>query len=155
MGRAAYVKDEIDWEHCSLVTGFYECTREAWHGEFPVIEQTEIGSTIGIQAWMIEGKPWGKQPDHKPVSIPPINEILDRTVFGRGAIIPGLSADDFGRIRREALKRQLDPKKIPLFRARTPERTGGLVAYFSGHKELGTRKSCKRPAECVLWGMVA
>jgi len=62
---------------------------------------------------MIEGQPWGKQPQFKPVAVPPINEILGRTIFGRGAIIPGLHLDDLERIRSEALERELNPDLVP------------------------------------------
>jgi hypothetical protein len=110
----AYIKDEIGWKPRSFVMGFCECVREAWYGDIPKDRRTALwGDRWDEQAWMIEGKLWGEQPQFKPVAVPPINEILGRTIFGRGAIIPGLHSDDLERIRCEALRRELNPELVP------------------------------------------
>jgi len=139
----AYIKDEVNCKHCSLITGFYECTREAWYGLIPRdrANQDEFdGWYWDENACMIEGKPYGEQPLHKPVSVPPINEILDRRVFGQGAIIPGFSRKDFVRIRDETLKRQLNSKKIPLMRREPLNEQELLSVVVDGYKKLGIEK---------------
>jgi hypothetical protein len=92
----------------------YKALKEAWSGDIPHDQRTSFwGEGWAEEAWMIEGQPWGKQPQFKPVAVPPINEILGRTIFGRGAIIPGLHLDDLECIRSEALKRELNPDLVP------------------------------------------
>jgi hypothetical protein len=36
----AYTKGDADDTPCSMVLGFYECTREAWYGEIPENRKT-------------------------------------------------------------------------------------------------------------------
>lgn len=139
----AYVKDENDFKPSSLVVGFYECTREAWYGDVPLDRRTEHwDDDWPTKAWMIEGTPWGEQWG-EPVSVPPINAILERTVFGRGAIIPGLSVKDLERVRRESLKRHLCPTKIPLLGREPLNEQEVLAVVVSGHKQLGIDKILK------------
>jgi hypothetical protein len=138
----AYIKDEIDHERCSIITGFYECTHEAWPGKIP-LDRANLKDFADWEweqeAWMIEGKPYGRQPEY-PVSVPPINEMLGKIVFGRGAIIPGFSAREFERIREETLKRQLDPKKIPLLEREPLNEQELLSVIVDGYRDLGIEK---------------
>jgi hypothetical protein len=101
----AYTKGDADDTPCSIVVGFYECVRGAWHGEIPDHRKTpQWVEDWPNRAWMIEGEPWGEQP--KPVDVPPIDVMLGRKTFKQGAIISGLKAEDLEVIRREAIKRQ-------------------------------------------------
>lgn len=140
----AYVKDEVDGKYCSLITGFYECAREARYGDVPRDRQTSDWiDDWDDRAWMIEGKLHGEQPRYKPVSVPSINKMLDRTLFGRGAIIPGISAKEFERIREEALNRQLAPKTIPLLGREPLNEQEVLSVVVAGRSALGIKKIIK------------
>ena len=140
----AYIKDEEGGERRSLITGFYECTREGWYGDIPRDRATSDAiADWPKRGWMIEGKPFGEQPRFRPVNVPPINEMLGRTVFGRGAIIPLRSAKEFERIRKETRKRQLDPNRIPLLRREPRNEQEVLSVVVSGHEELGIEKVIK------------
>jgi len=142
----AYIRDEQDEETCSLITGFYECTRKAWYATFPQ-DRSAVPDSVDWywddKGWMIEGKQCGPQPSYGPVSVPSINQMLGRTVFGRGAIIPGLSAKEFELIRKETLSRELDPSKIPILGREPTCEQEVLTVVVGGHKELGIDKILK------------
>ena len=87
------VEEELKAVGTAELTGFYECTQRARHGFVPRNRQTSawIDERRHL-AWMVEGKPCGKQPRHKSVSVPSVDTMLGRNVFSMGAIIPGLNA---------------------------------------------------------------
>ncbi|MGA2796504.1 MAG: hypothetical protein ABSE63_02885 [Thermoguttaceae bacterium] len=141
----AYVSDDISLEPCSVITGFYECTREAWYGEIPLDRATlnDIADwKWDKEAWMIEGKEFGEQPNYKPVSVPPINEILGRKVFTRGTIIQ-IHKEDYERIRYEMRHRQLNPKNIPLLEREPLNEQELLSVVVCGYKQFGIEKIIK------------
>lgn len=102
----AYIKDEVDYEPCSLITGFYECSKECRPGRVPLDEATlvKMGLKNEQRAWMIEGKEYGKQPTkriavpRKDVGLHPIESLLGKRIFKNQAIIP-IKAADFECIR--------------------------------------------------------
>jgi len=77
-----------------------------WYGDIPGDRKTSDWRDYWDErAWMIQGEPCGEQP-RGPVVVPPIDELLGRKVFSRGAIIPGISTEEFELIRREAIGQQ-------------------------------------------------
>ncbi len=140
----AYIKEENDRERCSVITGFYECVRTFWRGRIPrhkARAEYLPGWDWGEMAWMIEGREYREQPlEHQPVTVRPINDILGRRIFGRGAVIPGLDERDFERIRKETFNRQLSPATIPLLN-RAPQNEQELLAVvIAAHKQLGIER---------------
>ena len=137
----AYIKDEIDCEHCSLITGFYECTREMWFGKIPrgSINLKDFADWDWDQkAWMIEGKKYSKQPKY-PVNVPSINELLGRTVVGPTTLVR-ISREEFEHIQNETFKRELNPQKIPLLGRDPVNEQEVLSIVIGGHKKLGIEK---------------
>ena len=130
-----------DEKPCSLIVGFYECTREARCGVIPRKRRTSEGDwDWNCRAWMIEGKPYGRQPSHGPVSVPSIDTMLGRRLFHQTAIIPGITARDFERIRDITFQRQLAPKRIPLLRREPRNEQEVLSLVVAGHEALGIEK---------------
>ncbi|MFH1755722.1 MAG: hypothetical protein ABIA59_08470 [Candidatus Latescibacterota bacterium] len=128
----------------SIVTGFYECTKEAWYDLAPkrardeYLELKYLWKKPGY-AWMIKGKEYGKQP-LCPVAVPPISDLLGRRVFTRQAITPGISAREFERIREKTLSLEFDTNTIPLL-GRQPRCEQEVVSIIvAGYKELGIKK---------------
>jgi len=132
----AYTTSDLRERPLSLITGFYECVQTALYRKIP---PEGLGAADGeTKAWMIEGKPHGKQP-RRPVGVPPICDLLGKSVWNNQAIIP-VTADDFCRLRDYSLSHEFDTRKIPLF-GREPENEQELLAAVVwGHKELGIRK---------------
>ncbi len=130
----AYTTSDKGERPLSLVTGFYECTQEA---EYRSIPRNALPISDGERkAWMIVGKPCGKQP-RKPVGVPPINDLLSpKRVWNNQAIIP-ITDDDFDRIRDYTLSHQLDTDKIPLLRREPHNEQELLAAVACGHEKLG------------------
>ncbi|MCX6353751.1 MAG: hypothetical protein NTZ78_02460 [Candidatus Aureabacteria bacterium] len=136
----AYIKDEIDRERCSLIMGFYECTREARYGDVSLRRRRSAWIDDWIdRAWMIEGKRYGEQPRYKPVSVPSIQDMLGRKVFERVTIMP-IHGTEFIRIRKVALNRQLDPKMIPHLGREPLNEQEVLSIVVGGHSALGIDK---------------
>jgi hypothetical protein len=134
----AYINDEEDREPCSFVLGFYECAAEAYHGVVPVSRKTEKWDRSWPgRAWIIEGRAIEPKLRYAPVAVPPINQILGRRVFSRGAIIPGISSDDFQRVVDEAVSRQLDPRRIPVFGRHPLNEQEVLAILAARHRQFG------------------
>lgn len=133
----AYSTSDKRERSLSLVTGFHECTKTAWYGRIP-----PAGLPISdgeTKAWMIEGKPCGKQP-RQPVGVEPIDELLKpRKHFKQETIVP-ITAEEFSRIRAYTVDHQFDTRRIPLF-GREPECEQELLAaVVFGHKKLGIQE---------------
>jgi len=91
----------------SLVTGFYECGKEAWHGDVP----SRAKSLYSGPAWMIKGTPVGRNLDG-PVVIPPLSAFLSKKRFSQ-ATITKISKAEFERIERYVRTHFLPRKDIP------------------------------------------
>ena len=121
----------------SLITGFSECTRKARFGKIPgkALSSCIMGET---EAWLIEGKACGRQPD-RPVGVPPIDDLLKRRAFNRTMLVP-ITAKEFANVRDYTLSHEFDPGKIP-FLGREPKCEQEVLAVVvSGHKELGIER---------------
>lgn len=140
----AHIKDGEREKPCSFIVGFYECTREARYGIVPRKRRTsDWEKDWNSRAWMIEGKPYGKQPSYGPVSVPPIGTMLGRTLYHQAAIIPGIKAREFILIREVTFHRQLPPKRIPLL-AREPRNEQEVLSIVvAGRATLGIEKFIK------------
>lgn len=132
----AYTTSDKRERSLSLVTGFYECIREA---EFRDIPTAGLPVSEGKeQAWLIEGKPCGDQPGG-PVGVPPLADLLHKSMYKNQGIVP-ISNEDFGRIRDYTLCNQFDKNTIPLLK-REPENEQELLAVVVyGHQELGIER---------------
>ncbi len=133
----AYTTSDKRERPLSLVTGFYECAEVATYQDIPP-EALPI-SDGEVKAWMIEGKPCGKQP-RKPVGVPPINDLLSpKRVWNNQAIIP-IAPEDYDRIRDYTFSHQFDTGKIPLLGREPHNEQELLAAVIFGHKKLGIEK---------------
>jgi len=133
----AYIKDEQDREPCSMITGFYECTKPHWYDRIPVEEGTlDRDEWEGQKAHLIKGKRCdGYQPRH-PVTVPSIYQMLGRNIQPRVAVAP-ISADDFKIIRDETRTRELDPNRIPLLNREPLNEQQLLSVIIAGRETLG------------------
>ena len=101
----AYIRDEADFEPCSIITGFYKCVRRRWYGAVPIDAATLrerdywVFLTPGI-AWMIAGIAYQEQPP-KEVEVPSIEELLGRPYFRNQAIVP-ITPEEFGTRQKES-----------------------------------------------------
>ncbi|HZK82872.1 MAG TPA: hypothetical protein VFC46_17445 [Humisphaera sp.] len=121
----------------SQITGFYECTRESRFGELPQKARQVSGCK---NAWMIEGKRWGKQP-RQPVGVPPIDELLKMKTFKGQTLVPIIKGEkEFERVREYTLDHELDPGDIP-FLGREPRTEQEVLAVvLCCHQKLGIEK---------------
>ncbi|MFZ3199979.1 MAG: hypothetical protein WA175_02390 [Candidatus Acidiferrales bacterium] len=135
----AYTTSDSHERPLSLVTGFFECEKEYSYGPVPAaVSETPAPSPLPRRAWLIEGSPFGPQPK-KPVVVPPIRDLLKKRVWNNQAITP-IKLKDFEQIQKYALKRQFDPRLIPLL-GREPYNEQELLAIaVSAHKNLGIEK---------------
>lgn len=137
----AHIKDGEKEKRCSMVVGFCECIREARHGVIPRKRRTsEWDRDWECRAWMIEGKPYGRQPSYGPVSVPPINTMLARNLYHQAGIIPGIKAEEFRRIREITFQRQLPPKRIPHLEREPRNEQEVLSIVVAGRATLGIDK---------------
>jgi hypothetical protein len=72
--------------------------------------------------------------------VPPIEALLGgRRVYRQATLVP-ISKGEYESIRREVRKRELDPKRIPVF-GREPRYEQEVVAMIAcGHRQLGIEK---------------
>lgn len=105
----AYTTSDKGEQRLSLVTGFYECTQKR---EYFTAGHGGLRASDGEHAWVIRGKPCGWQPSWQ-AGVPPIRELLGRNTFNQQAITR-IGEGEFNHIRREALNRAFDARKIPL-----------------------------------------
>jgi len=112
----AYIDDEFERQPLSLVTGFYECTQTKKWRQIPLSKKDlcEAGYGNTRYAWMIKGKRCGGYQPREPVSVP-IYDLLDGRVYQNQAIIPGIGAEAFHRIRKKTIKLEHEIGKIPIF----------------------------------------
>lgn len=74
-----------------------------------------------------------------PVGVPLIEELLGRPTFRQSTLIP-IERGDYEQIRRETKKRQLNPKKIPVF-GREPRYEQEVLAIVAcAYKQLGIER---------------
>ena len=135
----AYTTSDHRERPLSLITGFFECTSaKAYFGAIPG-RAVEI-SAGETEAWFLNGKAYGQQP-RWPVAVPPISDLLGgKTFFNNQAIVPGISENEFERIRKEALLLEFDTNTIPLL-GRHPRCEQEVVSMIvAGYKELGIKK---------------
>lgn len=132
----AYTSSDRQERPLSLITGFFECEKEAEYGPVPegldlsIYDWKKMGN-----AWMIQGRVYGRQPKH-PVGVPPIADLLRKSVWNNQAILP-ITVEDFDRLQDYAIRHEFDPAKIPLI-GREPECEQELLAMVVyAHKELG------------------
>lgn len=138
----AYTSSDLQERPLSLVTGFFECSKEAIYRPVPkgldlsIYDWEEKG-----YAWMIEGKVSGRQPKH-PVGVPPLADLLRRPLWNNQAIVP-ITAEDFGLIQEYTFSHEFDSSMIPLI-GREPECEQELLAVvIHGHSDLGINKICR------------
>jgi len=137
----AYTTSDYRERALSLITGFYECTRNAKYRRVPkgVPSSGPLWRKKGY-AWIIEGKPFGRQPRH-PVGVPPLDDddMLGKPHFKNQTLVP-ISAEQFDQVRCETLRREFNTEHIPLL-SREPIREQELLATVSfAHKKLGIEK---------------
>jgi hypothetical protein len=131
----AYTTSDFRERPLSQITGFFECTQESTFKNLPRRAAELSGST---EAWMIEGKPYGAQPNG-PVGVPPIDELLGRKTFKGQTFIP-IDENDFERVRKYTLEHELDPRTIPIL-GREPRNEQEVLAVVIGcHKAVGIEK---------------
>lgn len=132
----AYTTSDARERPLSLITGFFECTREARFGKIPSKALPVSGGAT--RCWLIEGKPCGRQPD-QPVGVPPIDDLLNRRTFAQTTLVT-VTDKEFKDIRDYTLSHEFNPVKIP-FLGREPKCEQEVVAVVvSGHKELGIER---------------
>jgi len=140
----AYTRDEeIDEsKRCSLVVGFNVCTKEAAYGRFPYDRATSRPhSAWPRKGWMIDGRPYGKQPLY-PVVVPSINQLLRQwrsRVVGRDTLTR-IWRDEFDHIRTETFLREFDPGRIPLLAREPSSEQEVLSIVVAARWELGIDK---------------
>ena len=137
----AYTTSDYRERALSLITGFYECTRKAKYRRVPkgVPTSGHFWRKRGY-AWMIEGKPFGRQP-RQPVGVPPLDDddMLGRPHFKNQTLVP-ITAEELDQVRSETLRREFNTEHIPLL-GREPEREQELLAtVVFGHKKLGIQE---------------
>ena len=121
----------------SLITGFFECTREARYGKIPkkALSTCIRGET---EAWQIEGKACGLQPN-QPVGVPPIDDLLGRTTFNQATLV-SINAKEFAKIRDYTRRHEFHPGKIPLLGREPKCEQEVLAVVVCGHKKLGIER---------------
>ncbi len=134
----AYTTSDSRERPLSQITGFYECTRESRFGDLPRKVSEVSGSK---KAWMIDGKPYGRQP-RQPVGVPSIEDedLLNRPTFKQSTFVKINNEDEFERIRKYTLEHELDPDDIP-FLGREPRNEQEVLAVvLCCHRKLGIEK---------------
>jgi hypothetical protein len=135
----AYTTSDRRERPLSLITGFFECTSaKAYYGAIP---RRALKISDGeTEAWFINGQVHGQQP-HWPVAVPPISDLLEgRKFFNNQAIVPGISENEFERIRKMTLLLEFDTNTIPLL-GRQPRCEQEVVSILvAGHKDLGIKE---------------
>lgn len=130
----AYIKDEDARERAQQVVGFYECVDVPERRmQIPSKPRSLAGNSK--LAWAIKGRPIGTVLRH-PVTVPSINKLLGRSVFGQQTLTP-ISEKDFGTIRKKVQELQIAPETIPLLH-RDPRCEQEVMAILIGaHRQLG------------------
>ena len=97
----AYMDNERDEQALSQIVGFSECVEACRYGDIP---PAALAASDGeTKAWLIKGEAFGEQPP-SPVDVPPLDEIVGRTLWKQGAIIP-IKEADFERLREAAMSK--------------------------------------------------
>lgn len=138
----AYIREETRAERCSLINGFYRCTHEESFRHAPKgLSLSGISWAKRGYASMIEGEEYGRQPRY-PVGVPPINELLGKTVVGRNTLIR-ISREEFEHIREETFRLELNPDKIPLLGREPLCEQEVLALVVAGCERLGINEILK------------
>jgi len=126
----------------SQITGFYECVREREYGKIPPFSPKARPPYVipfkPENAWLIEGKEFGEQPD-QPVVVPPIDKLLGRPTFARTTLIP-ICSEEFENVRKVTFERQEYLRRVPLFHRSPKCEQELLCAVVFGHKLLGIER---------------
>ena len=132
----AHTRDESNREQCRLVTGFRRCVQGATFRHVPEGPRyPESGWAKKGFAWMIEGEDFEEQP-RCDVTIPPLQKLLDKDLFGRKTITE-ISPEDFNKIHKETFRLEMPSDKIPLLK-RAPRCEQELLAIvIAGLDRLG------------------
>ncbi|HET6246973.1 MAG TPA: hypothetical protein VFE47_04680 [Tepidisphaeraceae bacterium] len=133
----AFINDENRRDRTSQVVGFYECVSlPTKRIAIPPKPRSLCGNSKF--AWAIKGRAIGWQPSF-PVTVPSINTLLGKTVFGRQVLSP-VSKDDFDLIRQRVKQLKLDPKRIPMVN-RDPRNEQEVVGILlTAHAKLGIER---------------
>lgn len=130
----AYTTSGARERSLSLVTGFYECMKEAFYGIVP----RRARDYWSGDAWMIKGRPLGR-PLGDPVVIPPISSFLGRPLFAQ-TTITRISRKEFDGIERYTRTHWLPRADIPCL-GRDPRSEQELVAVVATSlKKLGIER---------------
>ena len=143
-------------KRCSMVTGFYECTKTHWYGRIPLGEGTlddgswEPGAAERIKkcyqgqgAHMIQGRRCEEEGyPCRPVAVPSIYQMLGRHIQPY-ATVARIGEADFEIIRKETCLRELSPCRIPLLEREPLNEQELLSVVVWGHKQLGIEKIIK------------
>jgi len=127
----AYTNNDNHERSLSHVKGFYECVKVYQYLDVPPRPEVEKG-------WFIEGKKYGEQPKYA-VGVPPIDDLLGRTLWKNQALVP-INFEDFDRIQRYTFKHQYDITEIPLFGREPLNEQEVLAIVVAGHKQLGIER---------------
>ncbi|MBU4270466.1 MAG: hypothetical protein KKE86_14340 [Planctomycetes bacterium] len=135
----AYTSSDRRERQLSHITGFYECIQTKRYGDIPLpAEKLDEIANGARQAWMIEGKKYGVQP-HRPVGVPAIDNLLGKPHYKQATLIR-ITAEEFEHIRKETLRREFDPRRIPLLLHEPNNEQELLAAVAYGHKKLGIER---------------
>lgn len=133
----AYIKDEGARDKAQQVVGFYECV-EVPDTRIPIPPKPRSLAGNSKFAWAIKGRPIGRVLPH-PVTVPSVNKLLGRPVFGQQTLTPILEKD-FDAIREKVHEYHLPPDRIPLLN-RDPRCEQEVVAILiAARNQLGIRK---------------
>lgn len=132
----AYTSSDMREKPLSQVVCFRECTKEVRYAY--ISPKGRIGHRYK-RAWMVEGVEDGGWQPETPVGVPPIDELLGRRTFRQSTLIP-IGREEYEQIRRETKRRQLNPKRIPIF-GREPRYEQEVLAIVAcAHKQLGIER---------------
>lgn len=133
----AFINDENQRDRTRQVVGFYECVSlPTKRTAIPRTPRSVSGNSKF--AWAIKGRAIGWQPSF-PVTVPSINKLLGKTVFGRQVLSP-VSKDDFDLIRQKVKDLWLAPTRIPMLN-RDPRNEQEVVGILlSAHTQLGIER---------------
>lgn len=135
----AYTTSDGRDKPLSLITGFFECAKEArWRHIPPQALSISGGET---HAWVIEGRRCGRQPGEH-VGVKPLDDILGRHTFHGQGITP-ITPDDFQKLRAYAFAHQLRRDDIPLLGREPTTEQEVLALVAAARSKLGIEKILK------------
>jgi hypothetical protein len=130
----AYTTSDNRERPLSLVTGFYECVKEAWYGDVP----RKARHLYTGPAWMIKGRTLGT-PLRDPVVIRPIARFLSKPPFSR-ATITRISRREFEALQSYTQRHRLKREDIPGLGRDPRNEQEVLTVVAVGQKKLGIER---------------